>query len=110
LSALGTQLTKIIIEPLWILSLNIHMWNAPQELKGRNGGHNSNGYGPQALKAIAVESKSIYPLVTRRLSLSYSVTGRDRQTLSLQAKGTSARNIVTAFDAMYDVDILTRPI
>ena len=67
--------------------LEYHMRNAPQELKGRNGGHNSNIYGPQVLKAIAVESKSICPLVTRRLSLSWSETAGIDKLLALKLKG-----------------------
>ena len=74
------------------------MRNAPDEYKRRNGGHNSNGSSAQALKAFAVEFKSICPIVTRRLSFSWSVTSRDRQILSLQAKGTGARDIVTTID------------
>jgi len=110
LSALTAQLTKITVEAALNAELDHHLGYT--QYKGRNTGNSRNGYSAKTLKgdhgAIEIETPrdrnaSFEPQIVSKGQT--RITGMDDQVLTLYAKGMSTRDISSAFEEMYGVEI-----
>ena len=112
LSALTAQLTKITVEAALNAELDHHLGYTQYEHKGRHSGNSRNGYSAKTLKgnhgAIEIETPrdrnaSFEPQIVSKGQT--RITGMDNQVLTLYAKGMSTRDISSAFEEMYGVEI-----
>lgn len=112
LSALTAQLTKITVEAALNAELDHHLGYTQYEHKGRHTGNSRNGYSTKTLKG---DHGSIEIETPRDRNASFEpqtvpkgqtrITGMDDQVLTLYAKGMSTRDISSAFEEMYGVEI-----
>jgi len=112
LSALTAQLTKITVEAALNAELDHHLGYTQYEHKGRHTGNSRNGYSPKTLKgdhgSIEIDTPrdrnaSFEPQIVSKGQT--RITGMDDQVLTLYAKGMSTRDISSAFEEMYGVEI-----
>jgi len=112
LSALTAQLTKITVEAALNAELDHHLGYTQYEHKGRHTGNSRNGYTPKTLKgdhgSIEIDTPrdrnaSFEPQIVSKGQT--RITGMDDQVLTLYAKGMSTRDISSAFEEMYGVEI-----
>jgi len=112
LSALTAQLTKITVEAALNAELDHHLGYTQYEHKGRHTGNSRNGYSSKTLKgdhgSIEIETPrdrnaSFDPQIVSKGQT--RITGMDDQVLTLYAKGMSTRDISSAFEEMYGVEI-----
>jgi len=110
LSALTAQLTKITVEAALNAELDHHLGYT--QYKGRHTGNSRNGYSSKTLKgdhgSIEIETPrdrnaSFEPQIVAKGQT--RITGMDDQVLTLYAKGMSTRDISSAFEEMYGVEI-----
>ena len=112
LSALTAQLTKITVEAALNAELDHHLGYTQYEHKGRHTGNSRNGYSTKTLKgdhgSIEIETPrdrnaSFEPKIVAKGQT--RLTGMDDQVLTLYGKGMSTRDISSAFEEMYGVEI-----
>jgi len=110
LSALTAQLTKITVEAALNAELDHHLGYT--QYKGRYTGNSRNGYSSKTLKgdhgSVEIETPrdrnaSFEPQIVAKGQT--RITGMDDQVLTLYAKGMSTRDISSAFEEMYGVEI-----
>ena len=110
LSALTAQLTKMTVEAALNAELDHHLGYT--QYKGRHTGNSRNGYSAKTLKgdhgSIEIETPrdrnaSFEPQIVAKGQT--RITGMDDQVLTLYAKGMSTRDISSAFEEMYSVEI-----
>ena len=112
LSALTAQLTKITVEAALKTELDHYLGYTEYDRKGRGSGNSRNGYSTKTLKGdhgeIEIDTPrdrnaSFEPQIVSKGQT--RITGMDDQVLTLYAKGMSTRDISSAFEDMYDVEI-----
>lgn len=112
LSVLTSHLTKITVEAALNAELEHHLGYTSYAHQGRNTGNSRNGYSTKKLKG---DHGTIEIATPRDRNASFEpelvakgqtrITGMDDQVLSLYARGMSTRDIASAFEEMYGVDI-----
>ena len=112
LSSLSSQLVKLTVEAALGVEMENHLGYPPHSLDGHHSGNSRNGSTPKTLKGdhgeVLIETPrdrngSFEPEMIRKGQT--RITGMDEQILCLYAKGLSTRDIVEAFDEMYQAEI-----